>query len=238
MDEAKAKTEAKVEAETKVKVAEGHKVHAAQGKDAQPKLGLWAKIPFFILLCGVMSFLSYTAEGSVAEWGSLVMHTTKNASESLSALAYGVLACTMSLTRFGVDRVRGHIPDVALIGVGALIAGLAIGVVIWTNSPWLCLVCYGIMGIGLAPISPVAYSRAGSSHIVSAKTASLIISLIGYAGFLIVPPILGYVGAHYGLERALFIPLSAVVLIILLAAPFKQTRRKQRHQDLQTNSNV
>lgn len=190
----------------------------------------WASIPFFILLCGVMSFLSYTAEGSVAEWGSLVMHTTKNASESLSALAYGVLACTMALARFGVDPIRTRVPDIVLIICGAGIAAVAISIVIWTDNPIICLICYGFLGIGLAPISPVAYSRAGSSHVVSAKVASLIISLIGYSGFLIVPPVLGYVGAHYGLERALFIPLTAVILIIFLSTPFRQKHRQNKAQ--------
>lgn len=193
---------------------------------------LLSNIPMFIVLCGMMSFLSYTAEGSVAEWGSLVMHTTKNASESMSALAYGVLACTMALTRFGVDPIRGRVPDVVLIAVGALLAGLAIALVIWTDSPIVCLICYGVMGVGLAPISPVAYSRAGASNVVSPKMASLIISLIGYAGFLVVPPTLGYVGAHYGLERALFIPFTAVVLIVLLSVFFKQSQRNQRKQSL------
>lgn len=207
---------------------------AGADKTTRNKTKRWvfANVPFFILLCGAMSFLSYTAEGSVAEWGSLVMHTTKNAPESLAALAYGVLACTMALTRFGVDHVRGKVPDVILMSMGATIAGLSIAVVIWTNNSLVCLICYGIMGVGLAPISPIAFSRAGSSHLVSAKTASLIISLIGYAGFLIVPPILGYVGAHYGLERALFIPLGAVVLIVILSLPFRQSRRNNRKQVL------
>lgn len=203
---------------------------SADGQTKQRWFSVLFNLPFFILLCGSMSFLSYTAEGSVAEWGSLVMHTTKNSPESLAALAYGVLACTMALTRFGVDRVRNRVPDVALISMGASLAGLAIAMVIWTDSPLVCLICYGVMGVGLAPISPIAFSRAGASGLVSAKTASLIIGLIGYAGFLIVPPILGYIGAHYGLERALFIPLGAVVLIVCLSLPFKQSHRSHKQQ--------
>lgn len=182
---------------------------------------IMSRIPFFVMLCGVMSLLSYTSEGSVAEWGGLVMTETKNASEGLAALAYGVLASVMALTRFSVDRLRGRIPDMALMMGGAIIAMISMIIVINTKDPVITLVAYGLLGFGLAPISPIAFSRAGTNGVVSPKLAATIVSIIGYMGFLVIPPTLGILANFFGLERALFMPLTGLVLVLGLAYFFK-----------------
>ena len=183
-------------------------------------------IPVFIFLCGLMGMFSYTAEGSVAEWGSLVLHEAKQASEGVAALAYGVFALFMASTRLFCDHLRARTGDKALLLIGTSIALCGMILVMWTHLPYVCLIGYAIMGVGLAPVFPLVLSNAGRYPGVSPKVATATVSFIGYTGLLVIPPALGFLAHHFGLERALFLPLGAILLVMLGSLCFKGRAQK------------
>lgn len=198
-----------------------------QASPAVKGAGLKRGFPYFVAFCGLMGLLSYTAEGSVAEWGSIVLHQAKAAPEGTAALAYGVFALFMAAARLCSDHLRSRLGDRLMIAGGALIAFVAMLVVILSPSPYLCLAAYALMGIGLAPIFPIALSNAGRSS-VPPKTATAIVSLVGYSGLLVVPPLLGFLAEHFGLERALLLPLAAVAVIMAGSLAFKGRKQAGR----------
>ena len=172
------------------------------------------RIPLFVLLCGILATVSYSAEGSVAEWGSLLLFTVKGASEFTSALVFGAFCITMVIGRMGGDRLRCAFGDFPLMLAGA---GLAFcGMVIVLVSPWpaLCLFGYALMGIGLAPIVPILFSRAGNTPGITPGKASALVSFMGYSGVLVFPPSLGWLAHNMGLGTALLvIPLLCAILV-------------------------
>jgi MFS family permease len=179
---------------------------------AQTKNG---SIPLFVLLCGLLSMVAYSAEGSVAEWGSLFLFTVKGTSEFMAALVFGAFCTTMVLGRLVGDRLRCAFGDFPLLLAGASLAFLGMSTVLL--SPWaaLCLLGYALMGLGLAPIVPIFFSRAGSTPGITPGKASAIVSFMGYSGVLIFPPSLGWVAHTMGLGVAL---LTIPVLCAVLAA--------------------
>ena len=179
---------------------------------AQKKNG---RIPLFVLLCGLLSMVAYSAEGSVAEWGSLFLFTVKGTSEFMAALVFGAFCTTMVLGRLVGDRLRCAFGDFPLLLAGAILALLGMSTVLL--SPWaaLCLLGYALMGLGLAPIVPIFFSRAGSSPGITPGQASAIVSFMGYSGVLVFPPSLGWVAHTMGLSVAL---LTIPVLCAVLAA--------------------
>ncbi|MBR6673709.1 MAG: MFS transporter, partial [Mailhella sp.] len=83
-------------------------------------------------------------------------------------------------------------------------------------SPWaaLCLFGYALMGLGLAPIVPIFFSRAGNTPGITPGKASAIVSFMGYSGVLVFPPSLGWLAHHAGLGTALcVIPVLCAVLM-------------------------
>ncbi len=185
-------------------------------------------LPPFIILCGLMGMFSYTAEGSVAEWGSLVLHETKHASEGVAALAYGVFSLFMAATRFGCDHVRARSGDRALLLCGTSLAFIGLLMVLLIPYALWCLIGYALMGIGLAPVFPIVVSNAGRCRGVSPKTATAVVSFVGYSGLLVIPPSLGFLAQHFGLERALLLPLGAILLVLggSFAFPTRRPLRK------------
>nr|BFF26034.1 hypothetical protein GCM10025732_39990 [Glycomyces mayteni] len=70
------------------------------------------------------------------------------------------------------------------------------------------------MGPGRLLGFPVAISAAGDSGEHTAARVGLA-ATIGYVAFLVGPPVLGFLGEHYGLRSALI-----AVLVLVLAAAF------------------
>lgn len=194
--------------------------------EEKPSKG-YSKLPIFIIFCGLMGMFSYCAEGSVAEWGSIVLHQAKGAEEGVAALAYGTFALFMAISRFAGDHLRARFGDAKMIFCGGALALAGISVVIISPSPYLCLFGYVLMGIGLSPVFPIAISNAGRSKEVSPKTASAIVSFVGYSGLLVIPPLLGFLAEHFGLEKALFLPFGAIILVICGGFAFRKRRAKK-----------
>ncbi len=61
----------------------------AEDKEAKPASE--RKIPFFVIVCGLLTLLAYSSsEGSVAEWGPFILLKKKMLPIALGALVYGV----------------------------------------------------------------------------------------------------------------------------------------------------
>lgn len=76
--------------------------------------------------------------------------------------------------------------------------GLAAGamlVVLLAARPWVAMVGFAVVGIGLATIVPILYNAATRVPGVSRAAAIASVSSIGYVGFMVGPPIIGAV-AH------------------------------------------
>ncbi len=181
--------------------------------------------PLFVVMCGILSMLAYSAEGSVAEWGSLLLFTVKGANESTAALVFAVFSTPTVLGRLFGDRLRSHYGDFILTFLGALFSTFGMAIVLFSSNPAICLAGYALMGIGLAPIVPILFSRAGSYPGVSPAKASTVISIFSYSGLLFFPPLLGFMAQRYGLENSL---RSILIVCAVITFGTVMLRKPQR----------
>jgi len=186
-------------------------------------------LPLFVLLCGALSTICYSVEGSVGEWGSLLLFSEKGAGESLSALVFGAFSTAMCAGRMAGDRLRSTFGDFPLLLAGSSLALLGMTTVLFSPWPTLCLCGYTVMGLGLAPLVPVFFSRAGNTVGISPARASAVVSFMGYSGMLIFPPILGWLAHHSGLGAALSIVPILCGILAAGAWLFRSTRPSLRH---------
>ena len=184
---------------------------------SQPPRQMGRGIPWAVLLCGLMALCSYSSEGSVAEWGSLLLYQEKGASESLAALAFAAFSITMTVSRLVGDRIRDRAGNFIPLTVCAVLATLGMLTVLSSPWPWLSLLGYACMGMGLSLIVPILFSLAGTRSDISPAAASTTISLLGYSGQLLVPPCIGMLGARIGLSEALLV-IAGLCLMLFLGA--------------------
>ena len=107
------------------------------------------------------------------------------------------------LCRLTGDRLRNNFGDFAVGTAGATLALVGMLTVLTASSWSVCLIGYAMMGLGQAPIVPIAFSRAGAIKGVSTARATSLVSLLAYAGLLFAPPAFGLSAEHFGLHTAL-----------------------------------
>lgn len=180
-------------------------------------------IPFFIIFCGCMALGAFVTEGASAEWGGLLLQNTKHADAGTAALCFGALAAPMTIARLTEDKLREVFGDFLLVFTGSLLAFAGLGLVLLSPWPVLCLAGFSLVGLGLSPIMPIAISRAGTHGAMSPSSASALVSLLGYGGLLVVPPSLGWLAQHFGLETALLLPLGVCALLLVGSIRFKHS---------------
>lgn len=183
------------------------------------------KIPFFIIFCGLMALGAFIAEGSAAEWGGLLLLDVKGADAGVAALCFGAFSAPMALARLTEDALREKLGDFALLFGGSLLAFCGFGLVLLSSWPWICLLGYAILGLGLSPIMPIAISRAGTHGSLPPSIASAIVSLLGYGGLLVVPPSLGWLAQHFGLQAAMLVPLVICGLLVVGSIRFYAAKK-------------
>lgn len=162
-------------------------------------------VPLFVYFCGIMSFMCYVSEGSVGEWGSLLLHSVKGAPQQEAALVFAAFSTSMVICRFCSDKLRSKLSDFTIVFCGSLLGACGMTLVLLSPLSWLCLAGYSIMGIGFAPIVPILFSRAGSVPGVSPGRASSAMSTLSYTGLLFFPPFLGTLAEYIGLGSALWV---------------------------------
>ncbi len=175
------------------------------------------RLPFLVWVCGLLCVCCYVSEGSVGEWGSLYLHQEKAAPESIAALVFAGFSICSLLCRLVADRLRNYFGDFLVSTAGATIA-LAGMLTVLSSSSWsICLIGYAMMGLGQAPIVPIAFSRAGAIKGVSTARATSLVSLLAYAGLLFAPPAFGLSAEHFGLHTALYAVPVLLTITVLLA---------------------
>lgn len=175
------------------------------------------RLPFLVWVCGLLCVCCYVSEGSVGEWGSLYLHQEKAAPESIAALVFAGFSICSLMCRLVADRLRNNFGDFLVSTAGATLA-LAGMLTVLSSSSWsICLIGYAMMGLGQAPIVPIAFSRAGAIKGVSTARATSLISLLAYAGLLFAPPAFGLSAEHFGLHTALCAVPVLLTITVLLA---------------------
>ena len=162
-----------------------------------------------LLLIGLLIFAGMTAEGVMYDWCVLYLKQEVGMPQDQAAAGYAVFAGAMAAARFGGDYLRAHISEQALLRHCATLTTVAMAAVLLTGSPWLSLVGYALIGVGLAPIVPILFTAASRVPGTSSAAAIAAVSSIGYSGFLVGPPLIGVIAHNWSLTAAMGVVVVA-----------------------------
>ena len=190
-----------------------HAAAEAQPQDAQPRRRGCLAMPGIIYLCGLLTMGGYMAEGSVGEWGSLLLYAYKGAGEAVAALVYGTFSVACVLSRLSADWLRGRLREDLMVAGCSAAAAVSLAAAVCLESPAAALACYALLGLCLGPVVPILFSLAGTARGVSAAEASSFVGVMAYSGLLLFPPAIGYAAEYAGLDRALLIPVAVCALM-------------------------
>lgn len=171
-----------------------------------------------IVPLGLIAFCGMLSEGSVADWSAIFMNKVIGATESFSALAFGAFGAGMTTGRFTGDYFTFHYGKKKLLIADGLLASTGLAVALGFVSAWSTFVGFFLAGLGLATIVPLIYTTAGNAPGVSPSVGIAMATTIGYAGFFVGPPVIGYLADSFGLRVGLMFPLLLLGIMLVLIA--------------------
>jgi fucose permease len=163
------------------------------------------------LLIGLFVLCSAFAEGTGNDWLGVAAIDGYRASAATGSFAYVAFVAAMTMGRWFGPRVLDRYGRVPVMRAGALCS--MVGVLIVVFGPNLGTALFGILmwGLGTALGFPTGMSAAADEPALAANRVSAV-ATIGYAAFLAGPSLIGVIGDHTGVRRAL--TLTAVVLAL------------------------
>lgn len=176
--------------------------------------------PFYkdvqLLLIGTIVLAMAFAEGSANDWLPLLMVDGHGFSPTSGSLIYVGFTLGMTVGRFTGGWFIDRYSRVAVVRACALMGILGIGMIIFTDSPALAGVSVILWGLGTSLGFPLTISAAGDTGPDPATRVS-VVAASGYVAFLVGPPLLGFLGEHYGLRLAMLVVLALMVVAALIA---------------------
>jgi MFS family permease len=168
------------------------------------------------LALGLLALACMVVEGAVADWSALLLTQHAGATAAVGAAGYAAFSIAMAACRFAGDTLIGAFgPRRLMVAGGASIAlGLACAAVF--SVPLPVAAGFVLVGLGAANVVPVIFAAASRIPGLPAGAGIAAVATIGYSGFLLGPPVIGWIAAIIGLPAAHGVLALAGVLIALL----------------------
>jgi fucose permease len=181
----------------------------------QSSAPLFVKPDKAVLLLGFIAFCSMVCEGAMADWSGVYFQNVIHSPAAYKTLGYVAFAGTMATGRFAGDKL------ITKFGVKRILqfSGVLIssGLLIVILLPYLSSAIAGclLVGFGASCVVPMVYAIAGKSKTMSPGLALAAVSTISFVGFLIGPPLIGFVAQLTGLKISF-----AIIAVLGLGVSF------------------
>lgn len=169
-----------------------------------------------LLILGLIAFCCMLGEGAMADWTTNYLEKISNGGRYWSPMGLVAFSTAMMIGRFLGDGARLKMGDARLLLLGSLIAVSGMLMALIWPVIWTGIAGFFLVGIGLATIVPIAYSTAGSLPDLSPGVGISMVTTIGYAGFLVGPPAIGFISDWLDLRWGMTVVLFLFILMLIL----------------------
>jgi MFS family permease len=164
-----------------------------------------------VLLFGLIALCGAYGEGAIGDWGALHLRQDLGAGPGLAAFGYAAFALAEACGRLAGSWLLARFGQMLVLTGGGLTA--CAGMLAAALAPVIAVALLGfaLTGLGVANLFPAAMTRAGS---LSGPNGVAVASTLGYAGFLLGPPVIGFLASSVSLGTG----LTTVSFLALIAA--------------------
>jgi len=167
-------------------------------------------------LFGLIGLCAAYDEGAIGDWGALHLRQDLGTSAGLAAAGYAAFALAEATGRLSGTTLLERLGRTRVLVLGGLAACAGMLVAALAPDVWLALAGFAATGLGLANLFPAAITRAG---LLAGSAGVALASMLGYSGFLLGPPAIGFLASEFGLRVGLttlsFLALAAAIIAYL-----------------------
>lgn len=149
----------------------------------------------FLFLLGIVAFCGMAAEGSMSDWSGLYLIDIVGIQKHLAPIGLAAYMITMASGRFIIDKATQKWGRQRIIQTGGTLITTGLFTAVAFPHFITVIIAFMITGFGTAGIVPTIYSTAGQKTRIPASIALTIVSSISFLGFLMGPPLIGYIAS-------------------------------------------
>ncbi|WP_310394870.1 MFS transporter [Hymenobacter sp.] len=179
-------------------VSAGYTVREDRGVD--PDQPIFVRPDRELLGLGAIAFCALICEGAMFDWSGVYFKKVIRADKDWVGAGYTAFMSTMALGRFGADKLAGRLGARRVIQLSGLLTATGLLVAVLLPTLGTALLGFLLVGFGTSAVVPLVYSAAGRSQRMSAGMALAAVSTIGFFGFLLGPPVIGFVAGATSLR--------------------------------------
>jgi MFS family permease len=198
--------------------------HEPPNKQADTKRFIWPDK--HLMKYGLISFAVMACEGTMYDWSNIFFQEAVHPPQKLIAAGYVIYMIAMSTGRFTGDRLVNRLGIPTMIRYSGIL--VLFGFLVSAVLPHTISASIGFMmiGFGVSCVVPLVLRMATMNTQLSSGAAIAAVSTVGYMGFLVVPPVVGFLAEGLGIRWAFAVMALFGVLITILILQIKETTQK------------
>jgi fucose permease len=180
----------------------------------------------YLLKFSLICFASMACENAMYDWSAIYFQKAVHAEKATATAAFVVYMIAMTTGRFVGDKLVTNLGIKTVLRFSGIFifCGLLLAVILpYTVTAMLGFI---LTGLGVSCVVPMIFSLAGKSKSMSSSSALASISTIGYIGFLLVPPFVGYIAHASSIRWSFGIIAMFGAIIVLLVSKIKDDNRQ------------
>lgn len=176
--------------------------------------------PALIFFGGTIILIGFMSEQATEAWSALHLERGLGGSAAQGALGPAILGLTMGIGRLSGQFVAAYVRETLVLQIAAVVAAIGIAIAASAQSLMVAYIGFGILGLGVSVIAPMAYSAVGKRVSNQQRVHAITrISVIGYLGFFIGPPMMGGLSEAFGLYVSFYAVAVILLCITVVLAP-------------------
>lgn len=188
----------------------------------------WPTWPILMLVAVTLSAM--LMEGAGLDWSAIYMTNLWGSDAFSAGLAVAIVAGSQAVGRYYSDGFVERFSPAIIARVQLGILGVGLVLLLISPGPLVSLLSFGLLGLGSSAIFPLAISAAAQRTDRPAATNVAALAQISFVAFLLGPPLLGFVGEHWGIRwvYALGLPFVGLSFLASGALGHRETAGESR----------
>jgi len=185
---------------------------------------------FPAILIGICFFtfgISMT-EGAMANWASVYVKEMLGSEAQGTGYGFGLFAAFVAFGRFFGDSLKIKLGTIKVARIFVIISILGLIFLVIANDLWLALAGFALIGLGVSVGFPLAVTVAASIDDKREASYVAFLSLIALIGFLVGPPIIGFLANTTSIKTGLTILFPGLLLSLFLSSKLRSSKPKKK----------
>ncbi|MFV8374971.1 MFS transporter [Flavobacterium sp. LB1P71] len=171
-----------------------------------------------LVMLGIIGFCCMASEGVMFDWSGVYFKDIVKAPGPLVILGYTSFMIMMASGRFFGDGLTQKFGRKTVMQISGCMISIGLFTAVFFPFIIPSTIAFMFVGLGVSTIIPTLYSIAGKHPTIPTGEALTAVSSVSFLGFLMGPPIIGYIAEAFGLRFSFaFIGIFGFLIALMVS---------------------